>query len=363
MPTPADLAQALWTALQHVRHYRPDHPSAALAVRRCADALREAAPIRIAVEPHRLLIQDQPLSAADPVVASLRAYLEARGVQGVGVERSATAEAVAAFVRVLAREPEEIIAAGGLRDALQEAGVRGITVGPPVPRPPAGGDPYGAAVQTAAAVAADVSRGEPVDLPRVRAVVADLIQVARADPLSLWARVADRGHDETDPPHAVNTAALTIWLASAVGASGAVLTDLATAAFLHDIGLAAVPYPRRLAERTAGGPSASWQHPAVGAYLLRRLAHTAAVVPVVAAEHHLPSVGGEACAHARLVSLADYVDALTCGRAPALRPMGVGTLVSSLLDGAGPAFDPLHVRVLASLLAQAASAGVTLAPS
>ncbi len=361
MPTPADLAQALWAALQHARHYRPGHPASELAVRRCAAVFREAAPVQIVVEPRRLVIRGQPLATDDAVAASLRAYLEARRVPALVVGPDATDASVAALIGVLAREPEEIIAAGGLLEALQEAGAAGVLLLEQPSAPAAARDAYDAAVETAAAVAAAVGRGDPVDLPKVREAAADVVRLAREDPLSLWARVADRSHDETDPAHAVNTAALSVFVARALGVAEPALTDLAAAALVHDVGLAVLPPARRLAERTAAGPAASWTHPALGAFLLRRLAATDPVLPVVAAEHHLPALGGEACAPACLVSLADYVDALTCGRAPAHRAAAMGPLVARLLGGDGPAFDPSHVRVLARLLCEAASAGVPLA--
>ncbi|MDQ7819875.1 MAG: HD domain-containing protein [Armatimonadota bacterium] len=357
----AELVQALWAALAHVRHYGSGHPSAGVAIRRCADLFRKAAPVQIVVEPRRLVVQGQPFGPGDPAAASLRAYLEARRVPGLVIGIQAAEASVAALIRVLAREPEEIVAAGGLRDALGEEGADGIDL-PEQTSPPPSHDAYDAALDAAAAAAEAAERGEPVDLPRVRDAAAALVRAMRDSPPAVWIRVADRAHDETDPAHAVNVAVLTAGAGAALGLTPAALTELAAAAFLHDIGLAILPYPRRLAERTAQGPSPEWTHPAAGAWLLRHAARTSPVLVVVASEHHLPSLGDEASAPARLVSLADYVDALTCGRVPAHRKAAVGPLLSQVLAGGGPAFDPSYVRALARALREAEGSGARFSP-
>jgi len=85
---------------------------------------------------------------------------------------------------------------------------------------------------------------------------------------------------------------------------------------------------------------------------------------IAAMEHHRVIVDGPrtTAPASQLVALADYVEAMTCGRVGGLRPSGLGGLVTALLAGEGPAFPAVHVRVLAAALTQAAASGVEVVP-
>jgi HD-GYP domain-containing protein (c-di-GMP phosphodiesterase class II) len=320
-------------------------------------------PVDIEVGDRALVVQSAPLPAEDRQAAQLRAYLAARRVHRLTIGPEAAEEAVATLIRLLALEPEELIAEGGLADALRSAGAPGITVESvegQTQRPSSvGDDPYEMAVSVVFEITASVEQGGPADVPRTRLAVERLIATLSVARQRLWQDVADRSHDELDPQHAVNTCLLTLFVAEALGLTRQPLTDVGTAALLHDIGLAALPSDQRVQERTINGPHAQWRHPAEGAYVLRHLGGHESLPMIVAAEHHLPALKDPSVLpQARLVGLADYADALTCGRVPAMRRASVGTLLSELLAGGGPAFDPVHVRVLARLLADAAGAGI-----
>lgn len=80
---------------------------------------------------------------------------------------------------------------------------------------------------------------------------------------------------------------------------------------------------------------------------------------VVAAEHHMLALGqSPVLPHTRLVALADYLDATSCGRVPAMRQASMGGVTAPLLRGVGPGFDTIHVHILAGLLHQQQGAGV-----
>lgn len=360
-----DVVRTVMSAVQQVRHYGGGHPTAVQAVGQFAQAvsagLRGAPAMRIELASQWIAVQATALSLEDRHAAQLHAHLAARRVGGLTLAADVTHEALAALVHHLALEPEVLIAAGGLAEALQAAGVTGIAVtvsaGPSETTPP--DDPYGDALAVVHAVMTAVEQGGPVDVPRAALAVQGLIRASSGDRAALWPLVADRGHDELDPAHAVNTGLLTIFCGQALHLIPDVLADLGVAALLHDIGMAVLPQARRLEERTAREVGSDWRHPAEGAYLLRHLGGRESLAMLVAAEHHLPAEGETAVLpHSRLVALADYVDAMTCGRVPAMRHASPGALLSELLAGTGPAFDPVHVRVLAQLLAGAAEAGI-----
>lgn len=369
MTRTAEIARALFAAVQQTRHYGAGHPAAGRAASEffgtMASDLAHAA-VRIEVDERTVLVQAVSLPPEDRQVAQLHFHLVARRIRRVTVERDAGEGAIAALIRLLALEPEEIVAEGGFAEALRDAGVSGVTVqsgdmpaeAPPVPAQ----DSYAAAVRAAGEISASVEQGDPVDFPRALLTVEELAAALTVERERLWRSVADRGHDELDPRHAVNTSLLTLLMAEALGVPSQSMMDLGAAGLLHDIGLSVLPWEQQMLERTAAGPSAQWRHPTEGAFLLRHLGGRESLPMIVAAEHHLPALGeGSVLPHSRLVGLADYVDALTCGRVPAMRQTSADALVEQLLHGSGPAFDPVHVRVLADLLHRQEAAGTTFA--
>jgi len=365
MSPSSEIAQALFAAVQQVRHYGATHPAARQAgsqFHRTLEALGVRRAVDIEVTDRTLVVQSVPLAAQDPQAAQLRAHLAARRVQRITIDREAGEEAVVILIRLLALEPEELIAEGGLADALLSAGASGITVEAEAigaPRPPASENVYATAVRVLHEITSAVEHGSPADVPRARLAVEGLVATLAVARPQLWGDLANRSHDELDPQHGANTCLLALFVAKALGLDAPQLTDVGVAALLHDVGLAVLPREQRLAERTVRGPLSQWRHPAEGAFVLRHLGGRESLPMIVAAEHHLPALKDPSVLpHARLVALADYTDAMSCGRVPAMRRASLGGLVSDLLSGGGPAFDAVHVRVLASLLADAAVAGI-----
>ena len=366
MTPSSEIAQALFAAVQQVRHYGPTHPAARQAgsqFHRSLEALGVRRAVDIEVTDRTLVVQSVPLTLQDPQAVQLRAYLAARRVRRLTIEREAGEEAAVTLIRLLALEPEELIAEGGLADALGSAGVSGITAESPemtgTPRPSAGESTYATAVRVLHEITSAVEDGSPADVPRARLAVEGLLGSLDVAQGQLWGDLANRSHDELDPQHGVNTCLLTLFVARALGLDVPHLIDAGVAALLHDVGLAVLPWKQRLAERTVRGPQSQWRHPAEGAFVLRHLGGRESLPMIVAAEHHLPALKDPSVLpHARLVALADYADALSCGRVPGMRRASLGALLSDLLSGGGPAFDAVHIRVLASLLAGAAAAGV-----
>jgi len=363
MTPAADLARTLMAAVQQSRHYGSGHPAArqaAVELRRTLHAGYGGSAVRIEVGPRTVSIQSSPLPVEDPYGVQLRLYLTGRRVEVLIFHAGVTEDAVTAFAGLQALEPEELVAAGGLADAMLSAGISGITAQSAGARSPAPQGPYAAALHTMLGITAAVEMGEPADAPRARSTVEGLAAALETQRQELWRQVADRSHDELDPAHAVNTCVLTLRAGAVLGLPRDALLDLGTAALLHDIGLSVLPWSDRLRERTAAGVRPEWRHPAEGAFVLRHLGGRESLPMIVAAEHHLPVVGDpHVLPQSRLVALTDYVDAMTCGRVPAMRAMAAGAMMEHLLRGKGPGVDPAHVRILAALLREQEAAGVT----
>lgn len=360
----AEVARTLILAVQQVRHYGPDHPAAHDAIDQFATAMISVtrdSPVRIEVAAPWLAVQSISLPAEDVHAQQLHRHLTSRRIQSLILTPGVRPDALATLVRLLAREPEELIAEGGLEDALRAAGASGLAVAmagaPAVSEKP--GDPYAAALGIVDALQREVERGEAVDIAHAHLVVESLLSPTRENGKIRWRWVASHSHDELDPAHAVNTCVIAMLVADALALTDENRVELGVAALLHDIGLWALPAEQRRRELTTETPKATWRHPAEGAYALRHVSGQGFLPMIVALEHHRPALGDAAILpQSKLIALVDYVDAMTCGRTPGIRQAAPGQLLTALLRGEGPRFDSKHVRLLAALMCQAAAAGI-----
>jgi hypothetical protein len=362
------LTRLLIAAVQQVRHYGPQHPMAAESVQRLDAAMREelrrGPVIQWEAAGDWLIAQGAALPDGDRYAQELRRHITSRGIARVTIFPAVNSEGLRTFIRILSREPEELIAAGGIVEAVRSAGVPGVEVDAPttdVPLPPET-DEYREACAAASEIFAAVERGDTsIDAHRVHTAVEPL--AVRDDPLPLWRQVVIRAHDELDAAHAVNVAFLTIHITQMLGLGRAEQMGLGIAGFLHDLGMARLTWEERLAERTRSAGARPLRHAAEGGLLLRHVGGPNSLPMLVAMEHHLVFAGdgGELPPHSRLVALADYVDAMTCGRVVGVRPATIGGLLRALLSGDPPVFDPVHVHALVALTGQVSSAGVDVA--
>lgn len=361
-----DLARALSTAIQHTRHYGPSHRSTAGSIEelfvKISGLLGTLNTLRIEVNPDWLWIATAAIPREDVHAGPLTAHLMARRVQSLFIRPEVSARETAELVRLLALEPEALIASGGLAESLAAAGVHAIDVVEDRPGRRQGSLPIGgavpAAVSTLERIMDEAARTQPLDLARARQAIEDLSGALSQDPSVIWRAVAGRTHDELDPMHAVATAVMVLGAAEAMEVLDQPRIDLGMAAFLHDIGLAVLAPAARGRERTVEGAQDSWRHPAEGGYLLRDAENGGSLAMIVAMEHHLPALHrSNLLPQSQLVGLADYVDAMTSARVLGLRTLTMDVVMDQLIRGKGPQFDPVHVRVLAAVLHDAAIAG------
>lgn len=356
------------TALQNVRHYGPQHPVATEAIRQLDNAMRKEfrawQTVVWQTAGDWLMVQSEVLPEVDQNAQEFRRHLEARGIRRFALFPSLRADRLGELIRTLSREPEELIAMGGFAKAVQSAGFKGVEVDQPRTDDslPPETDEYREACAAMADMFTAVERGDAsIDAGRVRATVDALTD--HVDSLPLWRQVLSRGHDELDPPHAVNVAFLAIHLARSLGVGEEAQVNLGIAGLLHDIGMAHLRFEERLTERLRAAPLADPRHCGEGGRLLERFGW-AGMPMLVALEHHRVISGApDTAPHAQLVALVDYLDAMTCGRAPGARPSTIGETMRALLAGKMPGMNQIHVRSLATLFTGVISQGVDLQPS
>ncbi|HEV8353388.1 MAG TPA: HD domain-containing protein [bacterium] len=370
MGSGADLLHALVVALQHVRLYGADHAGAASLVDRIDALVNEelnvSPRLRIGIGAGTLTVRREAFRAEEREAGLIIGHLAARRVGGLVIRRDVSRAELFSLVRFLAIEPEELIAEGGLQEALLSTGGSHIDVEPLTAArstpPPDPSGAYAASLAVVAGIYRDVTRAQPADVARARMTAEAVIRALDDTPAVLWRAAVARDHDELDPAHAVATAVFASTAARGLGLAGTDLVELTTAALLHDVGLFLLPEDVRVMERTRMGPRPGWRHMAEGAYLLRDLSSDQTLPMVVALEHHggTPEIPGLLLSQSQLIGAADYLDALTADRDPDRADRSLGEVLQELTNDPGPQFTRAHIHALVETFHSMSAGGVDL---
>ena len=156
-------------------------------------------------------------------------------------------------------------------------------------------------------------------------------------------------------------------LAQALGMSESEVRGVKTAALLHDIGKLAVPeyILSKPGPLTAEEFVRVQAHPRVGAEIISNVPFPYPVVPLVRSHHErwdgsgYPDglAGEDIPLGARVISVVDYYDALTCDR-PYRRAVPEAVALATLQDEAGRALDPRVVGAFITLMPELIAEGV-----
>ena len=156
-------------------------------------------------------------------------------------------------------------------------------------------------------------------------------------------------------------------LAQALGMSESEIRGVKTAALLHDIGKLAVPeyILSKPGPLTAEEFARVQAHPRVGAEIISNVPFPYPVVPLVRSHHErwdgsgYPDglAGEDIPLGARVISVVDYYDALTCDR-PYRRAVPEAVALATLQDEAGRALDPRVVGAFIALMPELIAEGV-----
>jgi HEAT repeat protein len=121
----ADFARICKAAVRAVSLYPGTHPAIGTSVSRLvgsAGRLARAGPVRLAVYRERLAIDGHSPLRPDPSIGELATLLHDRLIGRLTLEPGADAEDWRAFLRLLARAPEDLIAEGGIGQAWRLTG-------------------------------------------------------------------------------------------------------------------------------------------------------------------------------------------------------------------------------------------------
>jgi HD-GYP domain-containing protein (c-di-GMP phosphodiesterase class II) len=292
-----------------------------------------------------LAFGDQPVLGASMFSKRLIGALRRRGTGGVEMRRSVAAEDVTSVLDALLRRNAAVSVADANADldARNAAAVRflppytgtaGAGAAPPEePDEDPAVEIHQDAVELLQGITISVCLGKDIDLGDVSACVGALIDGLEHDPGGVHAVSRYPDFDSYTFGHSIRCCILAIELARACGADPDLVSRIGSAALLHDVGKALVPFevlhkkgrlePEEMAEMR--------RHPVLGAGILLSNRNSDPMNVAAAYGHHLAYDGGgypRTCGEfeqktiAHVVKICDVYEALTAVRPykPPLEP-------------------------------------------
>jgi len=335
---------ALARAMRNTSFYASDHPLVRLNIEDANETinrlLEKGREFVLKIVEDEIIADDQPLFDPGTGTANLVGACLNREIESITFRPGLTIEEVAAFVNVLATDPEELVRQGGAPSCLERAGVSHLQVekllapsSDGTETAEMGRKTYASALDVLRAAARRARMGLSPERGPTAQVVSDLIDSIVFEQAAMLGLVSVKGRDEYTFTHALHICILCLELGCSLGLEHSQLQELGVCAMLHDIGKIFIPLPilRKPAALTKAEFEIIQQHPIHGALLLCRHENAPTMAPLVAFEHHLhydfsgyPKVSRryEPNFYSLMVGPADVYDALTTDRPyrPALPP-------------------------------------------
>lgn len=354
VPQPAELATQLIgefvAALINVRIYQPEHPrvtGSLAAVRRLVGRIAAVAgggPVRIGLADHLLIYDKRPLLSASLAAVRFVAMLQRWSAGGIEVDAEVTDTELHEFFELATGTPEPGADPVCFNGLLEQRNCRSARLLPPwsanvdaAGRPDSGRRlhiavrSYQNVVDLLQDVTVSVCRGGHIQFEPVRSTAEQVLVRLEADegPLLSLAR-----HDQYDAftfGHSVRVAVLALTFARSLTGDRELLIKIGTAALLHDVGKALIPFEilhqqRRLLPEEFREMS---RHPQLGAELLLDH-HDSDPLAVAAAFGHHQTEDGRGYPRTlhrqpfsmvtEIIKICDVYEALTAAR-PYKRPM------------------------------------------
>jgi putative nucleotidyltransferase with HDIG domain len=189
------------------------------------------------------------------------------------------------------------------------------------------------------------------------------VDVIQVDETILLGLASIKSYDEYTFEHSANVAVLSMFIADRIGASKPEVANIGLAALLHDIGKTHVPHA--VLNKDSALDETEWKimqnHTIFGALELSRSRALRAVAdPIfVALQHHVRYDGAgypqkpggwKLMPLSRIVTVADYFDAMTTPRVYKKEPMTPDRALRFILDNSGVIFDPFIAKTFIQVM-------------
>lgn len=371
-----DLLARLYALRRTKRFYPAEHPAVEQAASDLLAVLvqyhDEGVDVPLAFYEDELLLGEQLLTEDSVLFDQLIRDMTAIGAGSIVFSRGVTADELKRFAVIIASNPDEAAAAGGIPAMMEAAEVRHVSVREVTVFSQHAAELSEADARKVAKAsytdALDLMRelerllhsSQIVNVSRVKGTVRSLIENVLNNRYAMLELSGLKSYDEYTFYHSVNVAILSLALGSTLTTDFRFLSTLGVGALLHDLGKLTID----LATLNKTGPLSTeeWaeirQHPILGAEnaVLTPGLDKASVVMIL--EHHMrldltgyPQRVQQRPQHlaSRIVAVADAYDAMTSRRSySAARRQDEA--ISVLVKNAGTALDPTLVRLFVNLM-------------
>ncbi|MDD5771865.1 MAG: HD domain-containing protein [bacterium] len=219
---------------------------------------------------------------------------------------------------------------------------------------------YGSSIEANKMVYNAVFEGKALPIDIIDKVSQDITSMVIKDKASGLATTTLRDYDEYTFTHSTNVAILSVVLATNIINDSELLSKLARAALLHDIGKIKIPIS--ILHKTPKLTPDEWailkQHSIMGAKILEEQDNTDMLAINIAAQHHMkfdlsgyPKIKGITEIHplSLITSICDVYDAITSTR-PYKNPISSDKAIALMLQFIGTEFDPYFLKIFAQMI-------------
>jgi HD-GYP domain-containing protein (c-di-GMP phosphodiesterase class II) len=355
--------------MKNVSFYEVTHPAVAEVVKEAVgeftQLLEHDEEFVVKFSNGYVVVQDVPMLSQRASMGNLVGACHRRGTDTIVFRRGVEEEDVSHLVEVLAADPEDVEAAGGISEALAARGVRRILTRRLVSSSDEESGQsflewrwvYTTALDVLRGAASEVRRGRPIDIESVQSSIREIVDDILGERSIIYNLNWMKGMDEYTFIHALHISILAIELGREIGLSRHQLEELGTATLLHDVGKIFVPLEilRKPAKLDDEEFEVISRHPVDGALVLAREPALPPTASLVAFEHHvhLDHSGYPKVRRSRplniyslMTSVVDVYDALTTMR-PYRPPLPPRTAVAVMREQYEGRLEP---RLLARFL-------------
>lgn len=370
-----DMLARLYALRRAKRFYPLEHPAVGQAVDELATVIAkyhdEGIDVPITFYEDELLLGEQLLAEDSVLFDQLIRDMTSIGAGNIVFERGLTVSELTRFATIIACDPEEVTAAGGIGAMVTAAGLEHIVVsGVAVYRESEqvidedaqkiARASYANALDLMRELERLIRSSQVLNVARVKGTVRSLIENVLNNRYATLELAGLKSFDEYTFYHSVNVAILSLALGSMLTHDFRFLSTLGVGALLHDLGKMTIDLD--ILNKTGPLTSDEWteirKHPILGA-------ENAALTPgldkaaiVIVLEHHMrydltgyPQRTPPRTQHlaSRIVAIADAYDAMTSRRSYSVARRQDDAIVT-LVKNADSALDPTLVRLFVSLM-------------
>jgi putative nucleotidyltransferase with HDIG domain len=380
----ATLSQHLFSASRTVHLHTLDNRASQNVLARLREILEQLhevdgrAALRVSTD--LLMINDQRVvvdsQSMGPVVY-LVDEMKRRKVEEIDFAPGVPAQVLGRFLQVFFADASGDDVFGAVRQAMTDAGIEGIKVVEWVERPKRLRDSsvgkkeireesnklYNRAVLFTGEVLRNIEQQRAIPIPKALRLTQQIVDIIQVDESILVGLASIKSHDEYTFAHSANVAVLSMLIADRIGMPRADVARVGLAALVHDIGKTHVP--REVLNKETPLTDDEWsvmkEHTVFGALELSRSKALRAVSDsiFVAFQHHVrfdgdgyPQKPGRwrLIPMSRIVTVADYFDAMTTPRVYKKEPMTPDRALRFILDHSGVIFDPFIAKTFIQVM-------------